>query len=108
MILRSSKAPHNEIGPPLPRFLQNRRGWAPSGPATCHIEINVLKEPIGKQDQYASAFGGLNHFVFHPDGRTMVEWIFVAANTIKRLEASLFLFYLGTTRLASTILQETG
>ena len=72
----------------------------------CHIEIDVLKEPIGKQDQYASAFGGLNHFVFHSDGRTTVERIFVPADTIKRLEASLFLFYIGTPRSASTILQE--
>jgi D-glycero-alpha-D-manno-heptose-7-phosphate kinase len=72
----------------------------------CHIEIDVLKEPIGKQDQYASAFGGLNHLMFHPDGRTTVERIFLAADTIKRLEASLFLFYLGTSRSASTILHE--
>jgi len=72
----------------------------------CHIEIDVLKEPIGKQDQYASAFGGLNRLEFHPDGRTTVERIFVAADTIKRLEASLFLFYLGITRSASTILEE--
>jgi D-glycero-alpha-D-manno-heptose-7-phosphate kinase len=72
----------------------------------CHIEIDVLKEPIGKQDQYASAFGGLNRFVFHSDGRTTVERIFVGADTIKRLEASLFLFYLGTPRSASAILQE--
>jgi D-glycero-alpha-D-manno-heptose-7-phosphate kinase len=72
----------------------------------CHIEIDVLKEPIGKQDQYASTFGGLNHFIFHPDGRTTVERIFLAAETIKRLEASLFLVYLGTSRSASTILDE--
>jgi D-glycero-alpha-D-manno-heptose-7-phosphate kinase len=72
----------------------------------CHIEIDVLKEPIGKQDQYASAFGGLNHFVFHSDGRTTVERIFVAADTIQRLEASLFLFYLGGSRSASSILKE--
>jgi len=72
----------------------------------CHIEIDVLKEPIGKQDQYASAFGGLNQFVFHPDGRTTVERIFVSADTIRRLEGSLFLFYLGITRSASTILEE--
>src|SRR5271169_4392781 len=72
----------------------------------CHIEIDVLKEPIGKQDQYASAFGGLNHFVFHSDGRTTVEPLFLAAETIKRLEASLFLFYLGGTRSASTVLHE--
>jgi D-glycero-alpha-D-manno-heptose-7-phosphate kinase len=72
----------------------------------CHIEIDVLKEPIGKQDQYASAFGGLNQFVFHSDGRTTVQRIFLAADTIKRLEASLFLFYLGMPRSASTILHE--
>jgi D-glycero-alpha-D-manno-heptose-7-phosphate kinase len=74
--------------------------------AACHIEIDVLKEPIGKQDQYASAFGALNRFVFHSDGRTTVERIFVAAETIKRLEASLFLFYLGAPRSASNILRE--
>lgn len=74
--------------------------------AACHIEIDVLREPIGKQDQYASAFGGLNHFKFHSDGRTTVEKIFVAADTMKRLEASLFLFYLGMSRSASTILHE--
>jgi D-glycero-alpha-D-manno-heptose-7-phosphate kinase len=72
----------------------------------CHIEIDVLKEPIGKQDQYASAFGGLNHFVFHSDGRTTVERIFLAADTIKRLEASLLLLYLGVPRSASRILEE--
>ena len=72
----------------------------------CHIEIDVLKEPIGKQDQYAAAFGGLNHFIFHSDGRTTVERIFLAAETIKRLEASLFLLHLGISRSASTILHE--
>jgi D-glycero-alpha-D-manno-heptose-7-phosphate kinase len=72
----------------------------------CRIEIDVLKEPIGKQDQYASACGGLNHLIFHPDGRTTVEKIFVAEDTLRRLEASLFLFYLGRSRAASTILQE--
>lgn len=72
----------------------------------CHIEIDVLNEPIGKQDQYASAFGGLNQFVFHSDGRTTVQRIFLAADTIQRLEASLFLFYLGGVRSASSILKE--
>jgi D-glycero-alpha-D-manno-heptose-7-phosphate kinase len=70
------------------------------------IEIDVLKEPIGKQDQYASAFGGLNRFVFYSDERTTVERIFLASDTIKRLEESLFLFYLGTSRSASEILYE--
>ena len=72
----------------------------------CHIEIDVLKEPIGKQDQYASAFGGLNQFIFHSDGRTTVKKIFLAAETIKRLEASLFLLHIGAPRSASTIFHE--
>jgi len=72
----------------------------------CRIEIDVLREPIGKQDQYAAAFGGLNHFTFNSDGRTTVEKIFLAAETIKRLEASLFLLHLGVSRSASTILHE--
>jgi D-glycero-alpha-D-manno-heptose-7-phosphate kinase len=70
----------------------------------CHTEIDVLKEPIGKQDQYASAFG--NQFVFHSDGRTTVQRIFLAADTVQSLEASLFLFHLGGSRLASSILKE--
>jgi D-glycero-alpha-D-manno-heptose-7-phosphate kinase len=72
----------------------------------CRIEIDILKEPIGKQDQYAAAFGGLNHFIFHSDGRTTVERIFLAAETIKRLETCLFLLHLGISRSASTILHE--
>jgi hypothetical protein len=72
----------------------------------CHTEIDVLKEPIGKQDQYASAFGGVNQFVFHSDGRTTVQRIFLAADTVQRLEASLFLFHLGGSRSASSILKE--
>lgn len=74
--------------------------------SACRIEIDVLKEPIGKQDQYASAFGGLNRFVFHTDGRATVDRIFLPANTTKQLESSLFLFYLGTSRSASSILRD--
>lgn len=72
----------------------------------CRFEIEVLKEPIGKQDQYASAFGGLNRFVFHSDGRTTVERLFLPPETVKALESSLFLFYLGGSRSASTILRQ--
>jgi D-glycero-alpha-D-manno-heptose-7-phosphate kinase len=72
----------------------------------CRIEIDVLNAPIGKQDQYASAFGGLNRFIFRADGRTTVERLFLPADTLNKLEASLFLFYLGGTHSASTILLE--
>jgi D-glycero-alpha-D-manno-heptose-7-phosphate kinase len=72
----------------------------------CRIEIDVLGEPIGKQDQYAAAFGGMNRCIFYPDGRTSVDRIFVDAETIGSLEKRLFLFYLGMSRSASTILHE--
>lgn len=70
------------------------------------IEIDVLNEPIGKQDQYAAAHGGLNNFAFYPDGHIEVERIFLARETIEQLEASLFLYYLGSTRESSSILRE--
>ena len=72
----------------------------------CRFEIEVLKEPIGKQDQFASAFGGLNRFIFHSDGRTTVERLFLPPGIVRKLECSLFLFYLGGSRSASKILHE--
>jgi len=70
------------------------------------IEIGRLKEPIGKQDQYAAAFGGLNFIRFHPDERVTVEPIILDRATIEHLQASLMMFYLGGTRSAGSILKE--
>ena len=72
----------------------------------CKIEIEKCKEPIGKQDQFASAYGGINHFVFNSDGTTEVypSQTFFEDKTF--LESCLSLYYLGFGRSASQILSE--
>ncbi len=74
--------------------------------AACAIEIDRLKEPIGKQDQYASAFGGLNKYEFHPDGSVSVTPLIGTAGSRKLIDESLFLLRVGqSTRSASMMLQ---
>jgi D-glycero-alpha-D-manno-heptose-7-phosphate kinase len=72
----------------------------------CDIEIEILQEPIGKQDQYACAIGGLNFISFHEDESVSVEKIHLSANGIKELESNLLMFYLGKTRSAGNVLKE--
>lgn len=72
----------------------------------CHIEINVLKEPIGKQDQYASAFGGFNAYYFEKDDTVRVEPLKIKEEMMMELQNNIFLFYLNINRSASTILSE--
>lgn len=72
----------------------------------CDVEIEELQEPIGKQDQYASAFGGLNLIGFHPSGAVDVEPVIVPHGKQKELEGNLLLFYTGITRSASEVLRE--
>lgn len=73
----------------------------------CKIEIDILKEPIGKQDQYASAFGGLNHIRFNADETVFVNPIISKNETKEKLDNNLMLFYTGIHRKASTILTES-
>ncbi len=72
----------------------------------CHIEIGVLGEPIGKQDQYAAAFGGLNLFCFKPDGGVSVEHQRLPDNPLGQLFESMLLFWTGHQRDASGVLSE--
>ena len=72
----------------------------------CEIEIELLNEPIGKQDQYAAAFGGLNVIEFHSSGRVTVDPVYVDADTYQQLEDNLCLYYIGNQRSASSILSE--
>jgi D-glycero-alpha-D-manno-heptose-7-phosphate kinase len=72
----------------------------------CDIEINQLKEPIGKQDQYAAAYGGLNLIEFLPDGSTRVQPVYMSKEYKEILQNNLLLFYLGSQRKASDILVE--
>ena len=72
----------------------------------CEIEIHRLQEPIGKQDQYAAAYGGLNVIEFHRDGTVSVIPLHLSREVNKQLENSLFMFYTGDQRKASSILAE--
>jgi D-glycero-alpha-D-manno-heptose-7-phosphate kinase len=73
----------------------------------CKIEIDILKEPIGKQDQYACAYGGLNQIRFNPDESVFVDPVISQRETKKKLDSNLLLFYTGIHRRASTILTES-
>lgn len=63
--------------------------------AACHIEIDVLGEPIGKQDQYVAAHGGICAYTFHPSGDVEVEPLELAVDTLDHLRERLLLFFTG-------------
>jgi len=71
----------------------------------CEIEIDRCKEPIGKQDQYAAAYGGLNLIRFHPDDSVSVDPVICKSETIKRIDESTLVFFTGRTRSASDVLR---
>ena len=72
----------------------------------CRIEIEVLNEPIGKQDQYAASYGGLNYIQFNSDETVCVEPIICKPEVKELLERNLLMFYVGNERKASQILAE--
>jgi D-glycero-alpha-D-manno-heptose-7-phosphate kinase len=72
----------------------------------CNIEINLLGEPVGKQDQYIAAFGGITAFTFHPNGQVEAARLRLSPDTVVSLEDNLMLFFTGFTRSASEILRE--
>jgi len=72
----------------------------------CHIEINVLKEPVGKQDQYIASYGGVTCFDFERNGKVAVTPLQLDPLTLANLEDNLVLFFAGSTRNASEILQD--
>lgn len=72
----------------------------------CHIEIDLLGEPVGKQDQYAAAFGGINVYEFYPDGSVRVAPLRMSDRTMNRFLERTLLFSTGITRQAPQILKE--
>lgn len=72
----------------------------------CHIELDLLKEPIGKQDQFISSYGGITQFTFNKDGSVETSPLRISEETIDRLTDNLLLFFTGYSRSASTILKE--
>lgn len=74
--------------------------------AACRLEIELLSEPIGKQDQYAASFGGMNVLEFNPDGTVEVQPVMLDYKRRFALEDHLLLFFTGLTRDAGSVLQE--
>jgi len=72
----------------------------------CQIEIDLLKEPVGKQDQYIAAYGGLTCFQFLPNGHVEAAPLKIEPETLYNLEDNLLLFFTGYSRSASSILKE--
>jgi D-glycero-alpha-D-manno-heptose-7-phosphate kinase len=72
----------------------------------CRIEIEILREPVGKQDQYIAAYGGLTCFRFLPGGRVEAWPLRISPETVYDLEDHLLLFFTGYTRLAGSILND--
>jgi D-glycero-alpha-D-manno-heptose-7-phosphate kinase len=76
------------------------------GANACHIEIDVCGEPIGKQDQYAAAFGGFNLIEFNPDESVVITPIICASETFQQIEENILVFFTGITRSASALLKQ--
>jgi len=72
----------------------------------CHIEIDMLGEPIGKQDQYMAAFGGVTCLTFEKNGDVQVEPLRMSPEAMDQLEGNILLFFTGKERSASEILAE--
>jgi D-glycero-alpha-D-manno-heptose-7-phosphate kinase len=72
----------------------------------CYIEIERLREPVGKQDQYIAVFGGITSFEFHNDDSVVVTPLKIGSEALANLEDNLVLFYTGLTRSASEILRD--
>jgi D-glycero-alpha-D-manno-heptose-7-phosphate kinase len=72
----------------------------------CHIEMDLLGEPVGKQDQYIAAFGGITAFTIHPNGQVDAARLKLSPETLSNLEDNLMLFFTGFTRSASGILRD--
>jgi D-glycero-alpha-D-manno-heptose-7-phosphate kinase len=72
----------------------------------CKIEIEKLREPIGKQDQYIAAYGGITEFNFHKDGTVSSAPLNLSVQTVHDLEDNLLLFFTGISRSAGSILKD--
>lgn len=89
-------------------FAHRRRLLLPDELArlACHIELDILKEPVGKQDQYIAAYGGITCFEFNSDDSVNAYPLQVSMDTMFDLEDNLLLFFTGFSRSASTILKD--
>lgn len=72
----------------------------------CYLEMDVMGAPVGKQDQYIAAYGGIQNFIFQKDGTVEVSELTIPNNIKKELENNILIFYTGLRRDSSTILKE--
>ena len=90
---------YTHLGDPQPPCVLARQA--------CEIEINLCKKPIGKQDQYAAAFGGLRHIQFLPNNEVIADKICLNSNgTLRKFGGNILLFFTNITRKSETILTE--
>jgi D-glycero-alpha-D-manno-heptose-7-phosphate kinase len=89
-------------------FTHRRRLMLPEELArlACHIEIDVLQRPIGKQDQYIAAYGGITCFQFNPDDSVEAQPLKISMDTLFELESNILLFFTGFSRSADAILKD--
>jgi D-glycero-alpha-D-manno-heptose-7-phosphate kinase len=89
-------------------YAHRRRAILPSDLArlACEIEIDRLNEPVGKQDQYIAAYGGITCFRFNPDESVVAEPLAISFDTMADLEDNLLLFFTGFSRSAGSILKD--
>jgi D-glycero-alpha-D-manno-heptose-7-phosphate kinase len=90
----------------LHAFENRHVSWARLAAEACHVEIDICGEPIGKQDQYAAAFGGFNLIEFLPDDAVVVSPIICKTKTVLDVQSHLLMLYTGITRNASALLKE--
>ena len=90
--------------------LHTLRGEVPSkrqlAEEACYVEIEMLEQPIGKQDQYAATFGGLNMLEFHKNGRVTIDPIDIKHSELSELEKRITLFWTGIQRDATSVLKD--
>jgi D-glycero-alpha-D-manno-heptose-7-phosphate kinase len=87
-------------------FRRDHVGAGDLAEEACAIEIDRLRRPVGKQDQYVAAFGGLKCFDFRPDGQVEVSPLGVSTETLYDLEEHLLMFFTGYSRDANRVLVE--
>ncbi len=90
----------------LHRYLKRPTDQREIAELACRLEIDVLQEPVGKQDQYAAAFGGLNCYEFRTDDSVVVTPLDISGDTLRRFYSQVLLFSTGITRSAPKILKE--
>jgi D-glycero-alpha-D-manno-heptose-7-phosphate kinase len=87
-------------------FMGKQAGAERLAHEACFIEIDRCGAPIGKQDQYIAAYGGLQFIEFHPDGSVFVDPVICGSETKRRLQEGLLMLYTGATRSANGVLRE--